>query len=57
MIWLIEGDKAPGLDGFPIMFYNTYCDMIKEDLMRVFKDFYEREFLDKGNNATFISFF
>lgn len=29
--------------------------MIKEDLLHIFDDLFHKEFLDKGNNATYIS--
>lgn len=34
-IWDLVGDKAPGLDGFPIAFYKECWDVIKGVLMRV----------------------
>lgn len=54
-VWLLDGNKVPGPDGFTIVFYKTCWEVIKEDLMQVFKDFYEKSFLDKGSNATYIS--
>lgn len=54
-IRLMKRDKAPGLDGFPILFYKVRWDIIKDDLMQVISDFLVKGFLDKGNNATFIS--
>lgn len=49
-------DKAPGSDGFPIMFYKKFWDVIKVDLMLVVQDYNKiRIFLDKGNNITFSS--
>lgn len=55
VVWMLEGDKVLGLDGFMLAFYKTCWEMIKADLMLVFKDFYERCFLDKGSNASFIA--
>lgn len=51
----MEGDKAPGPDGFPIAFYKACWETVRDDLVKVVQDFYERGFLDKGSNATFIS--
>lgn len=55
MIALMEGNKALGPNGFPILFYKKYWEVIKNDLMQVFKDSHERDFLDKGRNGTFLS--
>lgn len=52
----MEGDNASGPDAFPIAFYKACWETVKSDLMLVVRDFYERGFLDKGSNATFISF-
>jgi hypothetical protein len=35
----MEKNKAPGLDGFPAEFYQVFWNIIKTDLMRMFKDF------------------
>lgn len=53
-VWLL-GDKAPGLDGFMLEFYRSCWEVIKGDLMLVVKDFFEKCFLDKGSNATYIA--
>lgn len=54
-VWLLDGDKAPGLDGFSLAFYKVCWEVIKEDLMSVFQDFHEKCFLDKGSNVSFIA--
>lgn len=46
VIGLMEGDKAPGTDGFPILFYKKYWEVIKNDVMQVFKDIHKRDFLE-----------
>jgi mannosylglycoprotein endo-beta-mannosidase len=33
----IECNKAPGPDGFPAEFYQTFWEVIKNDLMALFK--------------------
>lgn len=53
--WMLDGDKAPGPDGFTLAFYKACWEVIKEDLMLVVKDFHEKCFLDIGNNATYIA--
>lgn len=40
------GEKALSLDGFLITFYKGCWDVVKGDLMRVFNDFFNKEFLD-----------
>lgn len=55
VVWILDGDKAPGPDRFTIAFYEACWEVIKEDLMLVFHDFHEKCFLDKGSNATYIA--
>jgi hypothetical protein len=40
ILWLREGDACT--DGFFIKFYQIYWDLIKEDMMTLFNDFYLR---------------
>lgn len=47
-------DKFPGFDGFSMYFYQECWDIIKEDLMKVFVEFFERCTINKEVNATFI---
>lgn len=51
---MMEGDKAPGPDDFPIAFYKVYWEIVKDDMMQVLADFHDRGFLKKGSNVTFI---
>jgi hypothetical protein len=39
-IFQMEHNKAPGPDGFPIEFYQTFWEVIKEDLTTLFTKFY-----------------
>jgi hypothetical protein len=39
----MEHNKAPGPDGFPIEFYQVFWEIIKEDLLALFSDFYEEQ--------------
>ena len=39
-IFDIEHNKAPGLDGFPVEFYQFFWDVVKQDLMSLFFEFY-----------------
>jgi hypothetical protein len=38
-IFEMEHNKAPGPDGFPVEFYQACWEIIKIDLMALFKDF------------------
>jgi hypothetical protein len=50
-------DKAPGLDGFSMIFYQTYWEVIKDDLFSMFIDFYNGSFdIAKLNRATICLF-
>jgi hypothetical protein len=48
-------DKASGLDGFSIAFFQDHWDVIKIDIMGVFQDFYAHSKFVKSLNATFIA--
>lgn len=54
-MWELESDKALGLDGFLLAFYKHCWEVVKRYLMKIFEDFFQKEFLDKGNNATYFS--
>jgi hypothetical protein len=47
--------KAPGLDGFPAEFYQTFWSLIKPDLMALFADFHKGDLpLYSSNFGTII---
>jgi hypothetical protein len=62
----MEKNKAASPDGFPIEFYQSCWDIIKSDLMTIFKDFYLHKIelskinygiitlIPKGDNASTI---
>jgi len=39
-IFDMEHNKAPGPDGFPVEFYQFFWDVVKQDLMSLFYEFY-----------------
>jgi len=39
-IFDMEHNKAPGPDGFPAEFYQFFWDVVKQDLMSLFYEFY-----------------
>jgi hypothetical protein len=51
----MNGNKAPGLDGFSLAFFQACWDVLKEDIMAVFSDFHVRYKFEKSFNSTFLS--
>lgn len=39
-VFSLRSDRAPGTDDFPLMFYTTFWEIIKWDLMRIFEELY-----------------
>ena len=50
----LNGDKALGPDGFTIAFWQFSWEIVKADIMRMFKDFFETRNFVKNLNTTFI---
>lgn len=50
-----EPDGFSMMDGFSMYFYQICWDIIKDNLMKVFYEFFERCILYKGARATFIA--
>jgi hypothetical protein len=51
----MNGDTAPGPNGFSIAFFQACCDILKDDIMNVFHDFHVRSKFESSLNATFIA--
>ena len=51
----LEGDKAPGLDGFSLAFFLHCWGVVKRDVLAVFEEFYLHNKFEKSLNATFIA--
>lgn len=51
----LGGDKAPGLDGFPMVFFQRFWEVTKVDIMKFMKEFHFRGKLSKSAGASFIS--
>ncbi|KAL0552328.1 hypothetical protein IC582_011437 [Cucumis melo] len=51
----LDGKKTPGPDGFPISFFKSYWYLLKEDIMDIFKDFYDKGVINKNMNNTYIA--
>jgi hypothetical protein len=51
----MEGDKAPGPDGFTMAFFQSCWTVVKNDIMAVFSEFHRRRQLVKNLNVTFVT--
>ena len=51
----MEGDKAPGSDGFTMAFYHHSWRVVERDVLAVFEEFYQHSKFEKSLNATFIA--
>ena len=51
----LEGDKAPGPDGFSMAFYHHCWGIVERDVLAVFEEFYQHSKFEKSLNATFIA--
>ena len=47
-------DKASGLDGFSMAFWQFAWDFVKDDVMNFFREFYDHNKFVKSLNATFL---
>ena len=50
----MNGDKAPGPDGFIVAFRQTCWDFVKEEIVDLFKEFYDQRSFPKSLNTTFL---
>ena len=50
----MNGDKAPGPDGFTITFWQNAWDFTKEEILDMFKEFHEHNSFVKSLNNTFM---
>jgi hypothetical protein len=51
----MNGDKAPSPDGFFMVFFQACWNVLKKDIMKVFRDFHARGKFERSLNATFIA--
>ena len=51
----MNGDKAPGLDSFPMAFFHACWPIVKGDLLAVFSEFHEYGSFQRSLNATFLT--
>ncbi|RVX03380.1 DEAD-box ATP-dependent RNA helicase 28 [Vitis vinifera] len=50
----MNGDKAPGPDGFTVAFWQTCWEFVKEEIVDLFKEFYDQRSFAKSLNTTFL---
>ena len=50
-----DGNKAPGLDGFNLLFFKKFWWLLKVELLEFFKEFHSNGRLAKGLNSSFIA--
>jgi hypothetical protein len=55
VVTAIVGEKASGPNGFSMAFFQTFWDVLRVDIMKVFSDFHARGKFEKSLNASFIS--
>jgi hypothetical protein len=51
----MDGNKAPGPDGFSMAFFQACWGVLKEDIRAVLADFHARGKFEKSLNSTLIS--
>ena len=51
----MNGDKAPGPDGFTVAFWQSCWDFVKEEIVDLFKEFFDEKSFAKSLNSTFLS--
>nr|KYP66721.1 Transposon TX1 uncharacterized [Cajanus cajan] len=54
-VWDCDSSKSPGPDGFNFKFIKSFWETVKEDIVRMMKEFHANGKLPKGTNSTFIT--
>lgn len=54
-VWCCGGDKAPGPDGFSFEFVKQHWDVLKNDVINMVHEFYEKAHIPTGCNSSFIT--
>ena len=49
----MNGDKAPGPNGFTLSFWQSCWDFVKEEILEMFKEFYEQNVFLKVSTIPF----
>lgn len=53
-VFSINPDKAPGPDGFSVGFYQSFWDVIGEDIYKDIHNFFETSYLQPRQNETHV---
>lgn len=53
--WQLGEDKAPGPDGFPIVFFKSFWKLVKLDILAFVSEFFYRGILSKDLGVAFIT--
>jgi len=53
VVFAMNGDKAPGPDGFTMAFFQACWEVLRLDIMEVFSDFHAREVFEKESECFF----
>ena len=51
----LNGDKAPGPDGFPLSFWSFRWDFVKDEVVGFFRELFEHHRFVKSLNAMFLA--
>ena len=51
----MEGDKAPGPDGFTMAFFHHCWSVVEKDIMDVFDFFHRHSMFERSLNASFLT--
>ncbi|XP_038970577.1 uncharacterized protein LOC120104120 [Phoenix dactylifera] len=54
-VWSLEGDKAPGPDGFPPLFFRRYWTIVGQDVIAAIPQFFSTATLSTDWQRTFIT--
>lgn len=54
VVFSFEGSKALGPNGFPLLFFQWFWDIVGEDVEKAVKDFFCSRNILKELNATFL---
>lgn len=51
----MDKERVPSPDGFTLAYHRLCWDLVKENVMRVFNEFYANDILEKIVNLTFFT--
>jgi hypothetical protein len=51
----MNGVRVPSIDGYSMVFFQACWDVLKENIMKVFREFHARGKFERSLNATFIA--